>query len=292
MLVKLSVSAVARYGKLWTGTQLSPAWEDPQNSLWDGEKAIPNIVDAFIIERACECGRSTRKFRAHPVHQSDEARQALDMHSIPECFITSGGVGSIQVDGSISQGVLVHNWAGRVGGHVILNPVMVLSGYVSREDLPTAKPGYGWACTYSGSTLSEYVLLPVTVEGREEPLGWGLPIVRRQGVCPPCRERAEAATPAVIAARVDAGKIALPDGFEPIRLAESGGYTLNREWDSERGYRYRAGCRDFNSVEALAHWGEEETQRRCANLSKDSANFERARVFREAILADLKLFDV
>lgn len=257
MLVKLSVG-IGDFGKLWTGTQLRPAHEDPKNSLWDfaANEAIPNIVDAMIVERRCECGASTRKFRATAVQQSAEARRALP--HLPECFITAGGVGSI-VSHPVTEGdtvspeITVHNWSGRQGGHVILNPVMVLSGYVSREDLPAPKAGYGWVCTYSGSTLSEYVLLPATAgtETTFGPLGWGLPTVKLSGECPPCRqkrEEAEAEAPQQV----------------PITLASDGQYTLV----FSSGH-YKAGCRDFDSRDAaLAHW---------------SGDGERAKIFAEAI---------
>lgn len=246
MLVKLSVG-IGCFGKLWTGKSLYPSHQDPKNMLWDGEKAISNIVDAFIMERHCECGATTRKFRATPVSHTDEARQALEL---PECFITGGGVGSIYVESDkVSPEILVNNWSGRVGGHVILSPLMVLSGYISADDLPSAKPGYGWVCTYAGSTLSEYVLLPVTVDAPTGPLGWGLPTVKLSGECPVCRQkREEAETPQQ----------------EPVTLASDSQYTL-----VFNSGHYKAGCRDFDSRDAaLAHW---------------SGDSERAKLFAEAI---------
>lgn len=243
MLVKLSVG-IGRFGKLWTGTKLCPVHEDPKNMLWDVEAdvAIPNIVDALIIERTCECGASTRKFRATAVQQSAEARSALD---VPECFITAGDAGSIVVDERVSPAVRVHNWSGRTGGHVILQPLMVLSGYVSQDDLPGVKPGYGWACTYRGKTLSEYVLLPHAAPpsergGPQAPhalLGWGLPTVKLSSRCPPCRKQREAAESA-----------AQPQ--PQVALATDGKYTLTFD-----GHYYKAGCREFPTREgALAHW--------------------------------------
>lgn len=223
MLVKLFVG-IGDFGKLWTGTRMRPAYEDPKYKLWDCKEneVIANIVDALIIERTCECGASTRKFRATAVQQSEEAREALH---VPVCFITAGGVGSIAVESNSEGGgnptsndLLVWNWSGRYGGHVILSPVMV---YVSRDGLPEVKPGYHWAITYSGSTHSEYVLL------RDDQSGHALPIVKLSGECPPCREKREA-----------------------VSLATDGQYTLTY-FDGT----YKAGCRNFRSKEAaLAHW--------------------------------------
>lgn len=264
MLVKVSIG-MGSFGKLWTGTELRRAHEDPKNKLWDfkAKEAIPNIVDAFIMERTCDCGASTRKFRATAVQQSDEARAALDL---PECFITGGGVGSIYVEtDKVAPETLVHNWSGRTGGHVILNPLMILSGYVSRDDLPAAKPGYGWVCTYSGSTLSEYVLLPVTVDAPTGPLGWGLPTVKLSGECPPCREKREAAE-----------SPAPPQSNEPVEIANDGTYSLRRV-QTQDGIRYEAGCRNFNLTEALVHWREDGDSRATlfhAALLKEQASSE------------------
>lgn len=205
MLVKLSVG-IGSFGKLWTGTELRPAHEDPKNKLWDGkaQEVIPNIVDAFIMERTCECGASTRKFRATAVHQSEEASRAID---VPECFITAGGVGSICAWAGVSDDITTWNWSHRTGGHVILSPVIVVSGYVSREELPATKPGlYEWIQTYGGSTLSEYVLL------RADQGSHALPIVKLSGKCPPCRQKREEAERAG----------ALP---EPVELANDGQCT-------------------------------------------------------------------
>lgn len=240
MLVKLS-HGQGSYGKLWTGTAFSAAHEDPINSLWDSQnqRVIPNIVDATIIERHCECGASTRKFRAYPVEQSAEARKALDL---PVCFVTAGGVGSIYVErDKVIADLTVWNWSGRVGGHVILNPVMVLSGYVSPDDLPTPREGYTWTCTYRGSTLSEYVLLPIEQSDR------ALPVVKLTGECPPCRQKREEAEAAAT----------LP---EPVEIANDGTYSLKRVHTAE-GVRYQAGCRDFNLTDALTHWREDGNDR-------------------------------
>lgn len=257
MLVKLS-HGQGSYGKLWTGTAFSAAHEDPINSLWDSQnqRVIPNIVDATIIERRCDCGATTRKFRAYPVEQSAEARKALDL---PVCFVTAGGVGSIYVeDDKVHADLTVWNWSGRVGGHVILNPVMVRSGCVSRDELPTPKAGYVWACTYSGSTLSEYVLLPVDQTDR------ALPVVKLSGECPPCRQKREEAEAAAT----------LP---EPVEIANDGTYSLKRVHTAE-GIRYQAGCRNFNLADALAHWREDGN--------------DRARLFHAALLSEQAAEDV
>lgn len=232
MLVKLSVG-IGSYGKLWTGTKLRPAHEDPKNMLWDfkANEAIPSIVDAFIIERTCKCGATTRKFRAYPVEQSAEARLALDL---PTCFVTAGGVDSICTWAGVSDDITTWNWSGRIGGHAILNPVMVRSGYVREEELPTPKDGYVWIQTYGGSTLSEFVLV------RMDQNTHAMPAVKLAGTCPPCRQRREEAERAG----------ALP---EPVEIANDGTYALKRVHTAE-GVRYQAGCRSFNLADALAHW--------------------------------------
>lgn len=255
MLVKLFVG-IGRFGKLWTGTRLVQSIEDT-NSLWDAanHRVIPRIVDALIIERRCECGATTRKFRAYPLVQTSEAQKVLDL---PTCFITAGGVGSLRVEYDIAQkDQMVWNWSNRVGGHVLLNPVMVFSGRVSREGLPAPKKGHTWMCTYSSSTLSEFVLLSFD-EKREmvSPIH-SLPVISLAGECPPCREKREAA---------EQQAALLP---EPVELANDGKYCLRRV-HTLQGIRYQAGCRDFKLDEALAHWRE------------DGDN--RARLFRAALL--------
>jgi len=180
MLVKIQ-NGIGQFGKLWTGTRLRPAHEDAER-LWDGEKAIYNIVDAVIVERKCECGRSTRKFKARAVECDPFA---LPFLRLPVCFITAGGVGSIVDDRETDASLKVHNWSGRVGGHVIVNPALVLSGYVEHGHIPGVVEPYTWIQTYSGSTLSEYVMI------KEDQGSHSLPIVALQGECPICRENRE-----------------------------------------------------------------------------------------------------
>ena len=241
MLVKLLIG-IGSFGKLWTGTKFQKSNQNPKTELWDEQRceAVANIVDAFIMQRTCACGASTRKFRATAVQQSDEARAALNL---PECFITGGGVGSICVWAVVSDDITTWNWSRRTGGHVILSPVMVMSGYVSREGLPATKPGYEWIQTYGGSTLSEHVLL------RADQSSHVLPIVKLSGECPPCREKREAAE-----------SPAPPQSDEPVEIANDGTYSLRRV-QTQDGTRYEAGCRNFNLEDALVHWGEDVSDR-------------------------------
>lgn len=126
--------------------------------LWTGDVPVAGtIVDAKIIERTCACGASTRKLRAHPVAISAEGIAALE---IPTLFLTAGGVGSIYNDPELDCRLTVWNWSHRNGGHVVVNPLAVIGGYVGDDPddplhrLPQSKAGFRWVCTYSGSTLS------------------------------------------------------------------------------------------------------------------------------------------
>lgn len=160
--------------------------------LWTGHTPEPGIYNVVMIERTCPCGATTKKFRAYPVPQPltfGDCPTLADALDLPTVFITAGGVGSLCVDhegtgdGKGNQ-LTVWNWSGREGGHVIANPLMVLSGYWSRFELPETKAGFRWLQTYGGNTLSEFVLV---AEGRHV-----LPVVQLSGTCPPCREKAQA----------------------------------------------------------------------------------------------------
>ncbi|HTE48377.1 MAG TPA: hypothetical protein VK675_00520 [Candidatus Paceibacterota bacterium] len=102
-----------------------------------------------------------------------------------------GGVGSIYNHDEAKGGAPKHlrcwNWSERIGGHVIVDPILVMNGYVERKQLPIPKVGFRWVQTYWGSTLSEFVL----IRDRKHP---GLEIISLEGKCPPCRHKEELET--------------------------------------------------------------------------------------------------
>lgn len=172
MITKI-INGIGRPGKLWTG-----------NTPSDG-----SIVNCRIIERKCSvCGKTTRKFRCEELQASKDVLEALDL---PTTFITMGGVGSVYNYGEGNPGphmgapkhLRCWNWSERIGGHVIVNPILVMNGYVKREQLPNPKAGFRWVQTYNGSTLSEFVLIR-----DDHP---GLEIISLEGKCPPCRRKEE-----------------------------------------------------------------------------------------------------
>ncbi|OHA01686.1 MAG: hypothetical protein A3C11_03040 [Candidatus Sungbacteria bacterium RIFCSPHIGHO2_02_FULL_49_12] len=170
MIVKI-LRGIGAPGKLWTG-------DSPESGA---------VVDALFIERRCTtegCARTVRKLRAHALHASAEVVSALEL---PTLLVTMGGVGSIHVDEATPWSLVAWNWSARVGGHAILNPVLQVAGYYSRDELPPAREGYKWIRTYAGSTLSEFVLLA------EDESRHRLPVVELDGTCPPCRERVDVA---------------------------------------------------------------------------------------------------
>lgn len=205
MLVRL-IKGIGAFGKLWTG-----------DKPYDTGK----VYNAYFLYKTCKCAATTRKLKAEPVTYCADS-SAVDL---PVLFVTAGGVGSIVVDTDVNpEGIEVWNWSGRVGGYAILNPLMVHSGYVSKDDLPAPKRGK-WIQTYGGNTLSEFVLVD----------GGGLEVAYIPAVCPKCkREQFESETV----------------------LARDEEYVLFRRTYSDGGVRYVAGCRDFTLQEALEHWGD------------------------------------
>lgn len=144
-------------GKLWTGSELNGSV---------GKYARVELVEF----RSPESGACTRRLFLRDVR--DEAPEGI---RIPTLHICTGGVGSI-VGGRVVRKpkgepmtprqkdswlmpLLVWNWSGRVGGYVILDPVSAEAGYVRRDEVNSALPGYVWIHVYEGSTLSEYVLV-------------------------------------------------------------------------------------------------------------------------------------
>lgn len=184
MLAKIKIGT-GSYGKLWTGTQLLANFKKlnefmVKQPFKDSQEFIGNLFDCSIVERHCECGLVTRKFKAYPVEATSNISDYLDVKTV---FITAGGVGSINTDNGTSPSLQVTNWSGRVGGHVIVDPLLVVNGYWERKDLPNVKNGAQWLCTYAGSTLSEFVL----VSGEQE--GHALETRKTTGKCPKCKQK-------------------------------------------------------------------------------------------------------
>lgn len=144
-------------GKLWTGSELNGS--------------VGKFARVELVEfHSPESGACTRRLFLRDVR--DDAPEGI---RIPTLHIFTGGVGSI-VSGRVTREpgsepttprpedkwlmpLLVWNWSGRVGGYVILDPVSTESGYVRRDEVNSALPGYAWVNVYEGSTLSEYVLV-------------------------------------------------------------------------------------------------------------------------------------
>jgi len=185
MIVKIC-RGIGNPGKLWTG-------DEPETG---------SLVNAKLLHKICpQCGHDGKRIGTAQVFRVDkestfspEAVEALEVQTL---FLTMGGVGSTcsnavntateweNLDLDLSK-IQCWNWSGRCGGHAILNPLAVMSGYVGRGDLPKPKQGFVWVQTYSGSTLSEYVLL------REDMSSHALPTVEvTHHLCPPCRQRQE-----------------------------------------------------------------------------------------------------
>ncbi len=181
MIVKI-VRGIGQPGKLWTG-------DVPEDGA---------IVDARIMERTCSCGASTRKLRVTKI-DATSAKGLAEACEISTLFVTMGGVGSVATGFRGRDGLDVANpiefqlwnWSGRVGGHAILNPTAVLGGYWETVALPSPKEGYYWIRTYSGSTLSEFVLLQAKKDEQDGESVHALPIVSLEGTCPPCRHKQE-----------------------------------------------------------------------------------------------------
>lgn len=153
-------------GKLWTGSEL------------DG--SVGKYARVELVEfRSPKSGACTRRLFLRDVR--DRAPEGV---RIPTLHIFTGGVGSI-VGGRVTREpngepttlreedswlmpLLVWNWSGRVGGYIILDPVSTESGYVRRDEVNSALPGYAWISVYEGSTLSEYVLVRARQEDPNE----------------------------------------------------------------------------------------------------------------------------
>lgn len=156
---------------MWTKIEMGPG---SPGKLWTGSK-IENLSGKFaqveLVEfHSPESGASTRRLFVRETR--DEAPEGI---RVPTLHISTGGVGSI-VGGRVTREpgsepttpreedswllpLLVWNWSGRIGGYLILDPVSTESGYVRRDEVNSALPGFVWIHTYEGSTLSEYVLV-------------------------------------------------------------------------------------------------------------------------------------
>lgn len=189
--------------------------------LWTGD--IPkdgSIVNARIIERTCSCGKTTRKFRCTELAVSEDAEAAMEL---PTLFVTMGGVGSVFSDENTPDGLQCWNWSKRVGGHVIINPLCVINGYVSSTDLPPVKTQFQWVQTYIGSTLNEVALIWKAHQGIE--------VVKLQGDCPPCRNRKELGLVPegliVTLADLESAGVEKEDAIEIMGKVDSEGGTAN-----------------------------------------------------------------
>lgn len=144
-------------GKLWTGSDVKGH---------SGKYARVEVVEFH----SPESGASTRRLFIREMR--DEAPEGI---RIPTLHISTGGVGSLvsgrvirepggepttpREEDSWLMPLLVWNWSGRVGGYLVLDPVTTEDGYVRRDEVNSALPGYAWINTYEGSTLSEYILV-------------------------------------------------------------------------------------------------------------------------------------
>jgi len=144
-------------GKLWTGSDIQPA--------------LGRYARAELVEfHSPKSGACTRR-----LFLRDMQEHAPEGIKIPTLHIFTGGVGSL-VGGRVVREhygnpttpeqedawlmpLLVWNWSGRVGGYLILDPVSTESGYVRRDEVNSALPGYAWIQVYAGDTLSEFVLV-------------------------------------------------------------------------------------------------------------------------------------
>ena len=165
MWVKIEVG-IGEPGKLWTGSELNNV---------SGKYSHVELVEFH----SPESGASTRRLFIRDVR--DEAPEGI---RIPTLYIFTGGVGSLvagrvvrehygepttwRAEDSWLTPLLVWNWSGRVGGYIILDPIIVESGYIRRDEVNSALPGYAWIHVYEGSTLSEYVLVRTHQSDPEE----------------------------------------------------------------------------------------------------------------------------
>ena len=153
MIVKIRLG-IGRPGKLWTGYQgFFPTCGCREDEGLDGKVAYVEFVENYSRN-----GSTTRRLFGGAKELTPEQERAIEM---PTLFISAGGAGSV---GEGADGTRIWNWSGRIGGNIILNPIMVEVGrYWEFEADPLAKPrpGYKWIETYFGDTLREYVLVQV-----------------------------------------------------------------------------------------------------------------------------------
>lgn len=158
-------TGVGSPGKLWTGSDLSDS--------------VGKVARVELVEfRSSESGASTR--RLFITDTRDDAPEGV---YVPTLRICTGGVGSLaphyaQVtrergdeprmqnpDHEWQLPLVVWNWSGRIGGYAILDPVSVESGYVRADELNSTLPGFAWLTVYSGSSLSEHIMVRTKDEG-------------------------------------------------------------------------------------------------------------------------------
>lgn len=157
------LSTVASPGKLWTGSTEFWGRKDYQEGGFaptlDGA-IVP--VEALLVNSP-KSAASTRKLKVLDTALPATAIDALK--ELKTLFITAGGVGSTfsrtvgfeEGSGPKLESLRVWNWSKRVGGHVIIDPLAVVSG---RGIIPPpCKEGYVWIHTYRGLSLMEFVLV-------------------------------------------------------------------------------------------------------------------------------------
>ncbi|MES2087952.1 MAG: hypothetical protein V4467_03075 [Patescibacteria group bacterium] len=144
----------------------------------------------------CACGATTRKLYLDNRLTGDTLK-AVDISKIPLLHIATGGVGSISSATSVEGEKGIHsskenqlqstcNWSGRIGGYAVVNPVAVISGRKIYHP-PPATQGFHWENVYSGSTLTEWILVADDVTRHS------LPVISLQRTCPICRKKQEVA---------------------------------------------------------------------------------------------------
>lgn len=143
-----------RPGKLWTGSR--EFFPNCEVVGLDGQYA-----EVELIENWSENGQTTRRLFGHKAELTQEQVNAL---WIPVLFISAGGARTV---GEGAEGTRTWNWSGRVGGNVVLDPLMVhqtTRRVIEHDPLPEARPGYRWVQTYLGDSLLEYVLVELCDE--------------------------------------------------------------------------------------------------------------------------------
>lgn len=125
------------------------------------------LVEAKFIEFGCDTGSNTRKLM---FTENGEVNPALQ--ELPTLFVTAGGSWSIPHE-TRNDARLVSlqtwNWSGKVGGHVVVNPLQVIQGKnLSINMMPSVEPNFLWIQTYNGhgGSNTEFVLVKLDEDGK------------------------------------------------------------------------------------------------------------------------------